>query len=409
MTDSTPRSSTTPSPFVMQYSLRGLLLSMVFIGLGLVWFRWPWVEREVFTDPLGYSEVRLQTFRRDWNGRPLKHGLSKFGPFEEFHVDNVKVWEARYSESGELKHKRHFLAGQLHGPFFDRAAGLEGLYRHGLKHGRWVRTETHQGVTFKCEQSFAANVPHGTWTWNSGEKQLQTATFDQGRLIRWNDRPVQEELARVLAEKKVDAITREVLGTRVEHVDFERWTCHGGAAFEWPLTTSYHKLVLQTPMCPEGCDRTSCPGCFRDPARAVGEAFVEQALLTSRTLDYRFGVVCFVPIAESGSDWEQRSGIAHIRFEPGSREESAWLEPASDLSGTAPHEQLTQLFAGTPIQIEGSALQPPPSPPRAPPVREAATVRRSRRDVLGLYLLAHGWTCQQKGNRLEIVPGKAAS
>jgi hypothetical protein len=216
----------------------------------------------------------------------------------------------------------------------------------------------------------------------------------------------------VLAEKNVDAVTRDVLATRIEHVDFARGTCHGGAAFEWPLTTSYHKLVLQTPMCPQGCDRTKCPECFRDPARPVAEAFVEQALLSSRTLDYRFGVVCFVPIGENGSDWQQRSGIAGIRFEPGSREELAWLEPAGEFpEAAAPHEQLTKLFAGTPIEIEGTAIKTPMPmlPSRSPAARDVATVRRSRRDVLGLYLLAHGWTCQQKGNRLEIIPSKQAS
>lgn len=401
------------SRFVMQYSLRGLLLSMVLIGLGLVWFRWPWVEREVFTDPLGNSEVRIQTYRRDWNGEPLKHGLSKFGQFEEFYVDNHLIWEARYKDSGELKSKRHYLRGKLHGPFIDRTAGLEGFYRNGIKEGRWVRTEARHGVTVKCEQVFAAGVPHGTWIWTTGDKQVETATFENGRLFRWNDRPVYEELARVLAEKNVDPITRDVLSTRVEHVDFARGTCHGGAAFEWPLTTSYHKLVLQTPMCPQGCDRTTCPECFRDPARPVAEAFVEQALLTSRTLDYRFGVICFVPIAESGSDWQQRSGIAGIRFEPGSREELAWLEPVGLFPAAAPpHEQLTKLFAGTPIEIEGAAIKPsmPAVPSRSPAACEmAATTHRSRRDVLGLYLLAHGWTCQQKGNRLEIIPSKQAT
>jgi hypothetical protein len=389
----------------MQFSLRGLLLSMAVVGLGLVWFRWPWVEREIFTDPLGYSEVRTQSFRRDWNGRRIKHGLSKFGRYEEFYVDGVLVWEARYSGTGELQYKQHFANGKPHGPFVDRTTGVKGQYRNGQKEGRWVRTEVHGGVTVKCEQMFAAGVPQGTWVWTAGPRYLQSATFEKGRLTRWNGRPVAEEVDRVLTEKRVDPITRDVLATRVEHVDFSRWVSHGGAIFEWPLQTSYHKLVLQIPCCPLDRD------CFRDPARPVVEAIVERALLASLTLDYRFGVVCLVPIGESGSDWQRRSGIATVRFEPGSREERAWLEPVGDIPRAASlNEQLTQLFAGTPIQIEVPGRQPPPPlPTQSNSPREPATFCRSRRDLLGLYLLAHGWTCEQKGNRLEIHPAQPAS
>lgn len=396
-----------------QYSLRGMLTTMVVIGLGLVAFRWPWVEKEVFTDPLGYSETQIRTFRRDWNGMPLRHGLQKFGPFEEFYVDDVKTWEARYSNDGQLKLKRHFLGSQLHGPFFDLATGSEGEFHFGKKDGRWQITQVHGRETVKCEQWFKAGVADGEWTWKSGDQVLQTARFEQGKLKQWNGKPVHEELARVLAAKNVDSLTRDILGASVEQVDFDHWSCHGGAAFEWPLRNSPHRLVMQVPMCNDMCLEGAVAKHWKDVKQPVCEAFVEQALLASRTLDYRFGVICFVPIAKTEIVWQDRSGVSQIQFAAGSREEAAWLELVRSGEGMPadPQGQLKELFDGTPIQIEVASqrLPPPRTASSAPVNRDPPIVLRSRRDVLGMFLASRGWTCQQRGNKLEIVPAAKAS
>ena len=137
------------------------------------------------------------------------------------------------------------------------------------------------------------------------------------------------------------------------------------------------------------------------------EVYLEQSLLRSHTLDYRFGVVCFVPIAAQQMQGTDPSGVSQIQFAPGSREEMAWLEQVnvtSDMS-VDPAARVQKLFAGTPIEIDAKAFPAAPAVPSRFPQREMiSSSRRSRRDLLGLMLLARGWTCQQKGNRLEIVP-----
>jgi hypothetical protein len=391
----------------LRYSLRGMLLSMALIGVGLVVFRWPWVEREVFTDPLGHSETRLQTYRRDWKGQPIKHGISKFANSEQFFADGVLIWEAQYSPEGKLRFKHHYQNGQLHGPYYAQEGEIQGEYRRGLKEGKWRVTQLHDGELVQCERSFKANVPHGDWQWSSPGKVLQSATFDQGRLTRWNGREVADELTRVLAAKQVDSLTQEILGTRIEHVELDQSTCHGGTAFEWPLRNSYHRLVLQLPMMEKSGAVVSLRPAVNDPARPVAEAFLEQALLGSQTLDYRFGVICFVPIGSQTLRGQDPSGVSQIQFTPGSREEQAWLEPVSVSQDmwAAPAIRVKQLFAGTPIEVDAKAFPMQPAiPSRFPQPEMVSSYRRSRRDLLGLILLARGWTCQQKGNRLEIVP-----
>ena len=392
--------------WLWQYSLRGLLLAMVFIGLGLVAFRWPWVEREVFTDPLGYSEVQIRTFRRDWNGGRLRHGLTKFGPLEEFYVDDGKIWEARYTAEGQLKSKLHYSNGLLHGPFFDLAGGLEGQYDHGQRTGRWLVTTTFEQEKVVSEQWYEAGQPHGDWSWKSGDRRLQSATFEHGRLLTWNGQPLAAELDRVLAYKQVDADTRAALASPVEQVDFDNWSCHGGAAFEWPMRNGSHRLLLQVPMCSDSCQQGTMAREWQDPQQPVCAAFLERALIASRTLDYRFGVICFVPIASSELTWQDRSGVSQIQFERGSREEAAWLEPVRPSAGLPSDVRghLEQLFAGTPIRVDVVADRlPPPRPSGAPGNREPL-VRRSRKDVLGMFLASRGWSCQQRGSKLEIVP-----
>lgn len=396
----------------LQYSLRGLLIAMLVIGLGLVAFRWPWVEREVFTDPLGYSETQTRTFRRDWNGRPLRHGLQKFGPFEEFYVDDVKTWEARYTNDGQLKLKRHFHGDQLHGPYFDLTLGTEGEFRLGKKQGRWQIKQLHDRETVICEQWFDNGRADGLWIWKSGEQVVQTAQFQAGKLAEWNGQPVADELARVLAVKNVDAVTRAALGASVAQVDFDHWSCHGGAAFEWPLKNSPHRLLMQVPMCNDLCLQGTVQKHLPHPQQGVCEAFLEQALLASRTLDYRFGVICFVPIAQSEIAWQDRSGVSQIHFTPGSPEEMAWLELVKSGEGLPADESghLQELFEGTPIQIEVATQRLPPSRMASAVVnRDPPIVLRSRRDVLGMFLVSRGWTCQQRGNKLEILPSAKAS
>src|SRR5690242_12071498 len=127
-----------------QFSLRGLLLLMLFVGAGLVVYRWPWEVEEKLTT----GEIRRTQYRRAWNGKAVKHGQEVSGDLAA--VGGSECWY----EDGDLRLKRtwtngvvdsenHYLNGQLHGLSWDtrNEEGIHdnrGEYRHNQKHGRWT-------------------------------------------------------------------------------------------------------------------------------------------------------------------------------------------------------------------------------------------------------------------------------
>src|SRR5262245_34922987 len=108
--------SSPPRRLRWQLSLRMLLFLMLLVGIGLTVFRWPWVEikqRDVVSHPLPvnpfssappekqevlYSYEQRTTFRRNWRGQPVRHGVEQF-------------WR-----DGRLWHDAHYYDGDLHGP-----------------------------------------------------------------------------------------------------------------------------------------------------------------------------------------------------------------------------------------------------------------------------------------------------
>src|SRR5690348_8894961 len=107
--------------FRPQISLRALLLLMMLAGVGLTVYRWPWVEtiqRETIdlltlSLQLQYLEpgadakllplrednplppyVEKTTFRRNWRGEKMKHGLTQ-------KFSNGQLWCEQYFYEGE--------------------------------------------------------------------------------------------------------------------------------------------------------------------------------------------------------------------------------------------------------------------------------------------------------------------
>lgn len=80
----------------LQFSLRMLLVLMVLIGAGLTIFRWQWVESEISTmvlrsgangePPRMHTFERRTTYRRNWHGQPVKHGLEQT-------LRDGKIWQ----------------------------------------------------------------------------------------------------------------------------------------------------------------------------------------------------------------------------------------------------------------------------------------------------------------------------
>src|SRR5262245_61829315 len=97
----------------LQFSLRALLLVMFLFGVGLTWYRWPWVVTRTLPSHSIFEAKQTTTYRRGWNGAALKHGLQKSGDIEEYFVDGDKVLETYTYPWGEFR-KFRFRNGKLH-------------------------------------------------------------------------------------------------------------------------------------------------------------------------------------------------------------------------------------------------------------------------------------------------------
>lgn len=91
----------------LQFSLRMLLALMAVVAIELAVYRWPWVESDVSTMILGseangetprtHTFERRTTYRRNWHGQAVKHGLERT-------LRDGKIWQ-----------ETSFYEGQQHG------------------------------------------------------------------------------------------------------------------------------------------------------------------------------------------------------------------------------------------------------------------------------------------------------
>ena len=260
------------------------------------------------------------TYRRGWNGKQLKHGPRRWWTEGDTHfwredifVDDEWRSDAEFDPRGEMFRYHCYVAGRKHGRWLDYKHS--GQYTHGQKSGSWLFRETkdHQIV-----QQYQADLPHGEWLWKKGGRVVQSAGFHEGRLVQWNGQPIREEWERWLDEKNVDANTRDVLGTRIDQVNLERWSHTSSEAAEWPLMRSESRLILnwQSGFATMGMGYATgfipprnINELRRDPSRPVGEAFVEQALINGRLIEFHYGVVCFRPLFGSAADNGDRASV----------------------------------------------------------------------------------------------------
>ena len=160
---------------------------------------------------------------------------------EEMFVDDELRWDATCTSRQEVIQKKHHAGGKLNGPCLEWYGKITGHYRNDFKVGLWTQR---QG-DYVLEQMFDQSLLHGeSRCWLFRGKVSQTATFD--RRILWNGRARGEEFERWLKANQVEAISRDVLTTRLEHVDFDGWCLGGEDAIEWPLWTSDHRLVVHS-------------------------------------------------------------------------------------------------------------------------------------------------------------------
>lgn len=480
----------------LQFSLRGMLIAMLVVGVALTIYRWPWEEEKLETPfqtgllnsdlgfddgelglggaPFGYEpseelgpwsfhfswpqghfppipppwpnrppDIRIRaTYRRGWNGQPLKDGREDFrrpdGTLMAVrHWANGELRQAEWIQpGGEVVRSESYQNGVAHGNFIahEEARRFSGMYRHGKKTGVWQREYSSHGERITVDEAYDADLPQGAWTWRTASGQiLQTAAFDQGQLTTWNGRPWREELQAWLARSEVEPITRGKFQLPIREVTLGEQNVNGNEAFDWfelpeqqwSAISRKADLILYDPPRRDGDGFSffNLKELDSETTESLLAEILQLALRRSRTLVYRFGVIGVVPICDREVHWRDATGVSQIQFTEDSPQQAAWEEtrPSTIPEGFDTDWWFQQLFVGVPIQIDGSDFNPGPDAGTCirgftdPNTGESkmipcdlsepyleTTHRRSRRDILGLLLMSRGFSCGQRGNVLIL-------
>jgi hypothetical protein len=386
-----------------QFSLRSLLLLMFLVGVGLVVYRWPW---KVDTGSRDFT-----TYRRGWHGKPLKHGPEEVAAGSElylrWYVDN-ELRLARQWKFDEVVSEQRMLAGKKHGFCWeqdDKGVRTLGTYRHGLKHGGWERISREGSI----REQWVDDKLHGRRIWLSPRgKELQSAEYEKGRLVKWNGQPLKEELRRWLATTaRNDPRLLRLLFEPVEGpAELAGSAGHYG---ELTFRTGEKKESLMVHW--EAFNPWVWRGPrWRDPAwqdRFLGESLLEYSLEHSFRWDYRYGLLTMVPINEKSLGWQDRTGVFDVKFETGSSQEAYWVEPA--MTGSLREKylpaRLREVFpplSQRPIELDLSPIDYKDAPIIGGGPSARHVLARPRRDLLGQHLDRENCYCVEEGNKLII-------
>jgi hypothetical protein len=252
---------------------------------------------------------------------------------------------------------------------------------------------------------------HGDWAWtNNRGEVLQTARFEQGKLVHWNGRPVQDELVRWRQAQRIDSRLVQwsmphPITLRLNRLSVEEWFNLGSATRVLP--TNQGVLVLHSPA-PDPSEFLDLLVVRHPPDQPIGAGIVEGALLSSRIIVGRFDLLCVVPICSRELDWVDCTGVMQVQFTPGTIQPAYWSElRAPEISRHSPgnrgpiQSELQQLFRETGIEVDHSQVVEDPAYPHA---SELPTDKRVRRDILGVMLAGRDWSCEQHGNTLVLLP-----
>ncbi|WP_254511779.1 hypothetical protein [Anatilimnocola floriformis] len=377
-----------------QFGLRALLLLMTVVGIGLTIYRWPWEE-----GGLGFSSH----YHRGWNGKPVKHGWETRGYSKKTHLVE------RFFDEGEERLERAWMNDQVvienrylnrkrHGPFLniDKKRRIEGSFQQGENHGKWVTTTA--DVIMRAE--WKAGKRHGRRTWAAPDgRELQSAEYNLGKLVKWNDQSIDSALAHWLDGHVPDSELRckldQKVGRRAElHAE---WCLYAQIQFSVGAT----RLVVQS-------DNHLPFENAEFSELTLGEVLLADALENDHTLAFRFNALNFVPITAKSLDWQDRTGVYDVCFDPGSRQENFWLEEvaADQFSIWHPAARFSKMFepefgksliifvSVNLIDSEEHRLFSTPMRGPNPP--------RPRRDLLGHHLDRENCYVEQQGNRLII-------
>jgi hypothetical protein len=383
----------------VQFSLRGLLLFMLIVSGAVVAYRWPWIEE---TETGGLRSSQLTTrYHRGWNGEPVKHGLQ----IEE--EPGGMIFERSFDE-GELRFVRrrflereveetHIRDGKPHGKYSSQIEDVEtfGEYRNGRKHGEWKLTSSIRVV----REHWQDGRRHGEFAWTTPEgRELQTAAFEKGRLVRWNGLPLSDAIRSWVAAEVRDESQRLMLLSPISS---------GKESTGLPTGYDEYVHVVGAERLPLSvyCNRRFPLSEHSDGNQPVVEIQLAQALENSYTIAWRFNMLHLVPITAESLAWRDRTGVYDVKFAAGSPQEKHWLR----LAGANPFfrdrpallfrgileardspviEIDTSVFPGSQHLFEGGEL------PNGMP--------RTRRDQFGQHLNLQGCYVVQDGNKLIV-------
>lgn len=431
-----------------QFSLRMILLLMAAVGVALAIFRWPWVERDFAYHSIGDESSAVQitqeferriTYRRDWRGRPVKHGL-------EQSLRNGQVWhEANYYD-GQLSGPRRvwnlqnklaieatYLGGKLHGPFRSgdgKQWTYVGQYAHGLMSGEW-RILDHRNAQVFIPADFdwyinANGQPedlrffysplelsliignwhrgklHGKLTWQTLDGELlNTAEYAGGEIVEWNGQPLVRQFSDWLHAQqnpRLEAWLSEATAGNWRNVQgspLDELTLKMGAG---NLPEDWLGIYLERP---DWHSNLKTEG-------TLVPALCEYAAREGLGFDYRYGALWLVPgAADPSPPFIDPTGVDKVEFAAGSSQAREWTNPI-DVDGHygTVGSSLRHVLQGTSITLDVSALS----------VRDRGELNyldskdpihlftRTRRDVVGLILYRCGFRCEQRGDTLVIIP-----
>ncbi|WP_254511974.1 toxin-antitoxin system YwqK family antitoxin [Anatilimnocola floriformis] len=162
--------------------------------------------------------MTTSTYRRGWNGKPQLNGVRQYwrlpnpDAITEKATSPVLVVEKHYVdndlrrvtfldvETGETVYSKGYLNGLPHG----KSTG--GAYHNGKRVGIWHEIPYYAGTEeISVQKSYRDGYLHGEWIWKgAGGRTLQTAKYDDGRLIEWNGLPTKQAIELLLRKCELD-------------------------------------------------------------------------------------------------------------------------------------------------------------------------------------------------------------
>jgi hypothetical protein len=246
---------------------------------------------------------------------------------------------------------------------------------------------------------------HGRRVWTTSRgRELQSAEYERGRLVKWNGRPVAEALQEWCAANAVSEGEQKLLMKSIEDPQDIKPTRSDPGEIVFHFPRDKQQLLL--------CFASSFhPGLMDFEGRSCGELLLEQALEEMHTFAYRYHTLTIVPISRQSLDWDDWTGVYEVKFAAGSEQEQFWLQEVAGIPYLLhfPAARFRRMFAAegqAPISVDTTALgyqgEPEKSPQNYVDNWIGRTTPRVRRDLFGQHLERENCYVVQQGSKLII-------